>query len=107
MRWSALVAVCIATAGARADDWAPQRDPFDPVVVHRYKTILENDPHDENALNQLVGLYKHHRTLASLEAEYHNELDKGEDWAALVVLARLPRPRAEALALWKRALVQN
>jgi tetratricopeptide (TPR) repeat protein len=75
------------------------------VVVRRYKEILARDPHDERILRGLVGLYQRYRTLATLEAEYRARLDAGEDWATLVVLARLPRSsRAETTALWKRAL---
>ncbi|MGE5186371.1 MAG: tetratricopeptide repeat protein [Acidobacteriota bacterium] len=106
MRWIALVVVClVAAAGARADDWGPHRDPFDPAVVRRYKAILARDPHDDGALRRLVALYQRYRTVATLETEYRTQLAGGDDWATLVVLARLPRPaRADSLALWKRAV---
>jgi tetratricopeptide (TPR) repeat protein len=106
MRWIAALAVWLSLgATARADDWGPRRDPFDPVVVGRYKAILAHDPHDDRALGHLVDLYRRYRTLAKLEAEYRARLDAGEDWATLVVLARLRKTaRAEALALWKRVL---
>src|SRR5262249_31410465 len=109
MRWLAAAAVClVVAAGARADDWTPRRDPFDPGVVRRYKEILARDPHDDGALRQPVALYQHYRTIATLEAEYRVRLDAGEDWATLVVLARLPRSsRSESVALWKRALAAN
>ncbi|HEY5950157.1 MAG TPA: tetratricopeptide repeat protein [Kofleriaceae bacterium] len=82
-----------------------RRDPFDAAVVRRYKAILARDPHDARALGELVTLYRRHRTVATLEAEYRKELGSAEDWAKLVVLAQLPRASpAESLALWKRAL---
>jgi predicted Zn-dependent protease len=106
MRWIAVLAIClVGAASARADDWEPRRDPFDPVVVRRYKEILAHDPHAEGAFRQLLVLYQQYRTVAKLEAEYREVLATGDDWAALVVLARLPRPsRAESLALWKRVV---
>jgi tetratricopeptide (TPR) repeat protein len=109
MRRVALVlAFCLATP-ARADaqnaDWGVTRDPFDPGVVRRYKQILARDPHDAGALRDLVGLYKRYRTIAKLEAEYRTQLGQAEDWATLVVLARLPRTQPqESLALWNRAV---
>jgi tetratricopeptide (TPR) repeat protein len=112
MRWIAAGAVCLVlatlTASVRADDWSARRDPFDPVVVRRYKAILARDPHDENAFHQLLGLYQRYRTVAKLEAEYRAQLDAGDDAPTLVVLARLPRAsRSETIALWKRALAAN
>lgn len=110
MRWIAAVAVCLAMmATARADDdWGARRDPFDPGVVQRYKANLARDPHHDGSLRQLIALYRRYRTVAKLEAEYRARLGASEDWAALVVLARLPRSsRAETLALWKRAVVAN
>src|SRR5439155_380782 len=96
------------TATARADDWGARRDPFDPLVVSRYKAILARDPHDDGALHRLLELYQRYRTVAKLEAEYRAQLAVGEDWATLVVLARLPAPsRTESIALWKRALAAN
>src|SRR5215468_8667380 len=108
MRWIAAVAVCLVAAGARADDWTPHRDPFDPQVVRRWKDVLAHDPHDDGALRQLVALYQRYRPAGTLEAEYRARLDAGEDWATLVVLARLAKgPRGEVLALWKRAVAAN
>ena len=106
MRWLAALALWLAlSASARAGDWGAHRDPFDPVVVARYEAILAHDPHDERALRELLALYKAYRSVAKLEAEYRAKLGHGEDWATLVVLARLPRPsRADTVELWKRAL---
>lgn len=105
MRWVTVVALCLAmTAVARAD-WGARRNPFDPGVVRRYKVLLEKNPHDEPALRALVGMYKRYRTVDLLESEYRAVVERAEDWAALVVLARMPRTsRTETLALWKRAL---
>jgi len=109
MRWIIAATLCmIAAAHVRADDWGVRRAAFDPVVVNRYKAILARDPHDERILRALIGLYRRYRTVAKLEAEYRAKLAAGDDWASLVVLARLPRSsRAESNALWKRALAAN
>ncbi len=107
MRWVALL-ICLWSAPARADDWGVKRDPFDRVVVARYKAILSKSPHD-SVLAQLTALYKGYRTVALLETEYRTQLEATPaDWATLVVLARMPRTdRTATLALWNRALVAN
>lgn len=108
MRWLAVVAVCLLVGSARADDWDVRRDPFDAAVVRRYKQLLAGDPHHPSAHRQLVALYKRYRSVAKLEAEYRVALERGDDWGALVVIARLPRSsRVETVALWKRALAAN
>jgi tetratricopeptide (TPR) repeat protein len=101
-----MVAFCLAiSAHAGADDWGVRRDPFDLGVVKRYKAILAKDPHDAGALRELVGMYKRYRTVDKLEGEYRVQLGTSQDWATLVVLARLPRTsRAETIALWNRAV---
>lgn len=104
MRWIAVVAVCLVMSATARADWGARRDPFDPTVVRRYKEILAREPHDEPGLRQLVALYQRYRTVAKLEAEYRAQLDAGDDWATLVVLARMSKSRTDALALWKRAL---
>jgi tetratricopeptide (TPR) repeat protein len=107
MRWVLVVALCLAATPTttRADDWGAKRNPFDPGVVRRYKALLEKDPHDEAALRALVGMYKRYRTVAQLESEYRAILERGDDWAALVVLARMPRTSlTDTVALWKRVL---
>jgi tetratricopeptide (TPR) repeat protein len=106
MRWLVAVALgLLMSASAWAEDWGARRDPFDPSVVARYKAILERDPHDEGALRQLIAMYKRHRTIAKLETEYRAQLDAGEQWPALVVLARLPSlASGESTMLWKRAV---
>jgi tetratricopeptide (TPR) repeat protein len=111
MKW-VLLLLCLACwpvcGSARADDWGVKRDPFDPVVIARYKAMLARDPYDPG-LQPLVAMYKGYRTVAKLETEYRDQLAaKPDDWATLVVLARLPRSaRADTLALWKRALDAN
>src|SRR5687767_9243988 len=105
MRWVAVLAICFVAANASAQDWGAKRDPFDATVVQRYKSILSRDPHDVGALRELVTMYQRYRTIAKLEAEYRKQLEGGEDWAALVVLARLPQlASSDAMALWKRAV---
>ena len=99
--------LCLVCASARADDWGVKRDPFDRAVIARYKAILTAFPHD-TALTQLTALYKGYRSVALLETEYQQQLAaKPDDWATLVVLARMPRDRTAALGLWKRALAAN
>ncbi len=110
MRWVAAVAVwLIVSANAWGQDWGARRDPFDATVVSRYKAILARNPHDAGALRELVSLYQRYRSVAKLEAEYRAQVETREDWASLVVLARLPRTgstevRAESVSWWKRAV---
>jgi tetratricopeptide (TPR) repeat protein len=106
MRWVAALAVCLVVCSiARAEDWGVRRDPFDPTVVRRYKELLVRDPHDDSALRQLLALYQRYRTAQKLESEFRATLETREDWATLVVLARMPRAsRVDTIALWKRAL---
>jgi tetratricopeptide (TPR) repeat protein len=106
MRWLVALALgLVMSSSAWAQDWGARRDPFDPGVARRYKAILARDPHDAGALRDLLAMYKQHRTAAKLEAEYREQLAAGEDWAALVVLARLPQlASTESRALWQRAV---
>ena len=83
MRWLAALAICALVSTSARADWGARRDPFDVGVVQRLKAILARNPHDGGALRQLVAMYKQHRTIAKLDAEYRAQ---GEDWAALVVL---------------------
>nr|HEX4318929.1 tetratricopeptide repeat protein [Kofleriaceae bacterium] len=92
--WRALMVIVLVLAGvaappARADpgDWAPQRDPFDPAVVARYRAILASAPYDASALGKLEQLYRSYRTLAALDAVYASD----RSHAGLVVRARLAR----------------
>ena len=111
MRWVAVLAFCLALAPGRAvaqPDWGVRRDPFDATVVRRYKELLARDPHDAGALRQLVAMYKRYRKVGTLEAEYREQIASKEDWAPLVVLARLTQAsRTDAIALWNRALKVN
>jgi len=102
MRWVAALAICLVVSTSVRADWGARRDPFDPNTVSRIKALLARDPYDEGALRQLVALYRGHRTVAQLEAEYRAQVDAGENWSALVVLARLPN--TDAPALLKRAV---
>src|SRR5262245_42990569 len=96
MRCVALVLAALASAaGAQPADWTVKRDPFDRGVVARYKAILARDPYDA-ALTALMSLYRKHRTLALLDDEYR----ASEDWAGLVVRARLH----DSLELWRRVV---
>ena len=60
MRWVAALALCLCfVAPARAQgDWGVRRSGFDAGVVRRYKAILARDPHDADALRQLVAMYR-------------------------------------------------
>ncbi len=105
MRWVLVVMLCLAAVTTADADWGATRNPFDPGVVRRYKALLAKDPHDEAALRSLIAMYKSYRTVAQLESEYRAVLERGDDWATLVVLARMPRTsRTDTVALWKRAL---
>ncbi len=107
MRWVSLL-IFLFCATAQADDWGVKRDPFDRVVIARYKGMLARDPHD-TVLAPLTALYKGYRTITLLESEYHKQLEASPaDWSTLVVLARMPRTdRTTTLELWKRALAAN
>jgi tetratricopeptide (TPR) repeat protein len=108
MRWVALLVCLWSLERAHADDWGVKRDPFDRVVIARYKAILAKSPHD-SVLAPLTALYKSYRTIALLETEYRAQLAAAPaDWATLVVLARMPRTdRTQTLELWNRALLAN
>jgi tetratricopeptide (TPR) repeat protein len=95
-------------AHAQADDWAVTRDPFDKSVVARYKALLAKNPNDASALAKLLSLYRRYRTVDQLRAEYARALEKKpDDWASLVVSARLALAAgdaAAALAAFEKAL---
>ena len=104
MRWVAALALCLC-AGVQAQaqgDWGVTRSGFDAATVRRYKAILARDPHDTDALRQLVAIYRRYKTLAALSADYTAQ---GETWNALMVLAHMPGTSTEtAIALYGRAL---
>ncbi len=89
-----------------AGDWGVTRNPFDPVVIARYKGILKVDPYEGTAFARLLDLYRRFRTVDLLKAEYQKELDKAEEWSALVVMGRLFRTTGDeqrALELFGKA----
>ena len=87
------------TARAQDDDWAVERDPFDPRVVGRYKRLLETNPADAQALRRLVALYAKHATLERLVGEYEAVQKKSPGaFAPLVILGHLARHRGDASA---------
>jgi tetratricopeptide (TPR) repeat protein len=103
IRVKALFALLLLLSTAVADpDWDVRRDPFDARVIARYRAILARDPHDA-ILGRLVALYRQYRTVSALRASYDHE-----DWASLVVLARIERgrddQRARALLIRAAAL---
>jgi tetratricopeptide (TPR) repeat protein len=104
MRWVAALAVClclVAPAWAQGD-WGATRAGFDATVVRRYKAILSRDPHDADALRQLVAIYGRYKSLDVLSGEYAAE---GETWAALCVRAHMPGvSRDAATGYLERAL---
>ncbi len=85
-------ALLLLLSTAVADDWDVRRDPFDARVVARYRSLLARDPHDAT-LARLVTLYRQYRTLDELRRSYDRD-----DWASLVVLARIERGRDEGRA---------
>src|SRR5262249_50690992 len=95
VRW-VLVILLVGRASAQPADWSVRRDPFDPVVIARYKQLLARDPHG-GALQRLKSLYTRYRSLDRLIAE---DDAAPEDHATLVVRARL---HADA-ALWHRVV---
>lgn len=92
-----VVALLLLLSTARAD-WDVRRDPFDPAVIARYRAILARDPHDA-ILTKLVALYRRYRTLEALRSSYEHD-----DWASLVVLARIEPARAKPLLTRAAAL---
>lgn len=87
-----VVWLLLASTAVAAPDWGVRRDPFDRMVVARYREILAGDPHDA-VLVRLVALYRSYRTLDELRASFDTD-----DWASLVVRARLERGRDDARA---------
>src|SRR5512137_1798158 len=65
-----LASVIAPVSSARADDWEVQRSEFDPRIVARYKAMLSRSPNDGYALGKLLALYKKHKSVAALIAEY-------------------------------------
>jgi superkiller protein 3 len=101
-----LALVLLAAPAARAD-WQVRRAPFDAQVVARYKQLLRKNPDDEFALKKLTGLYKAHRTVDALVAEYTAEAERTHDASAQVVLGHLERDRgllARAVPHYQAAL---
>src|SRR4051794_13342516 len=91
---------------AHAGDWGVTRNPFDPAIIARYKAILKSDPYEGTAFARLLDLYRRYRTVDLLKAEYQKDLDKAEEWSALVVMGRLFRTTGDeprALELFGKA----
>src|SRR4029079_15031007 len=85
--------LAIRAASAQPNDWGPVvRDKFDKGVVAKYKGILAKSPHDGDALNRLVAMYKKYRSIDLLHDEYTAALTKTpDDFDLLVVTARIDK----------------
>lgn len=98
-------------AHAQADDWGVRRDPFDLKVIAQHKRFLAGNPHDANALANLLKMYRQYRTVELLRDEYQKLLDKNPtDWSPLVVLGHIQRKMGDdqrALDYWTRAVAQK
>ena len=62
--------VCGAKPAAADDPWAVRRSAFDPRVVARYKAMVRARPFANGPLRKLMGLYRKHRSLKALVAEF-------------------------------------
>jgi tetratricopeptide (TPR) repeat protein/HEAT repeat protein len=118
MRRLRLVAACVlalaplaAAKPARGDDWEVKKNPFDKKVVAQWKGYLARDPHDANALANLLKLYRSYSTVAQLQEEYQKQVDKNaDDWAATVVLGKLYHQTGDdqrALDLFEKAVAKK
>lgn len=98
----ALLLACAAPTAHAADDWQVTRSPFDPRIIARYKQLLRKNPDDGFALGKLLQLYRRHKSLDALAAEY-----KGASGAERIVLGHIHRERgvwSEAEAAYRAAL---
>ena len=104
---AAMALAAPSAALAQGDDWSVERDPFDKAVVAKLKAILAKNPNDGDALARLLTMYRRFRSVGQLREEYEVVLaKKPEDWATLVVLARISKGQGDdagALALFERA----
>lgn len=103
-----LSTVAIRAASAQPDDWGPVvRDKFDKSVAAKYKAILAKNPHDADALNRLMAMYRKYRTIDQLKDEYTAALAKSpDDFDLLVVQARIAKSMGDepgALAQFEAA----
>ena len=86
----AFAALAAASSRSHADDWAIQRNPFDPRLVARYKRLLESQPNSSYALDRIVRLYRTHSTAKRLLAEYEGKARaKPRSFALQVIVGRL------------------
>jgi tetratricopeptide (TPR) repeat protein/HEAT repeat protein len=93
-----LTAACLlAGTRAHADDWEIRRSDFDPRIIGRYKAILARSPNDGYALNKLIGLYRKHKTVAALLAEYRTAAKaQPRSFGLQVILGHLHRRTGSA-----------
>ncbi|PID38694.1 MAG: hypothetical protein CSA65_03125 [Proteobacteria bacterium] len=103
-------AVCLAwpnATRAQGDDWSVRRSGFDPRLVNRYKALLHRRPNDGYALAKLIKLYKQHRSMGALVAEYRRRANKNpRNFAFQVIAGHLCRrkgQKGQAIAFYERA----
>jgi len=105
---SVLAAFTIAAGGlgsgggsARAE-WQVKRSELAPQIVERLKQLLAANPDDGYAYKKLVGLYRQHRSLAALVAEYTPKAGRRATAAQLVVLGHILRDEGDQAAAMQR-----
>jgi len=106
-----LLLLLILVGSSVADDWSVKRSAFDPRIVARYKAMLSHRPNDGYALGKLVALYRKHRSLGALVAEYR-ALAQGnpKSFAYQVILGHLQRSAGnteQAVLHYERAAALN
>lgn len=103
----ALFGCLLLALPARADDWSVKRSGFDPRLVNRYKALLHARPNDGYALARLVKLYKQHRSVAALIAEYRGRARRSPNsFAFQVIVGHLYRrsgQKEKAIEYYERA----
>ncbi|MCK5800070.1 MAG: tetratricopeptide repeat protein, partial [Deltaproteobacteria bacterium] len=103
----AFAMVCALPTFAQADDWSVHHSGFNPRLVQRYKALLHRRPNDGYALAKLIKLYKQHRTVASLIAEYRRRADAHpKSFVYQVIAGHLYRrvgERRKAITYYQRA----
>jgi tetratricopeptide (TPR) repeat protein len=107
-RAASVLAAFVLTAGglgesgrARAE-WQVKRSELAPQIVERLKQLLAANPDDSYAYKKLVGLYRQHRSIAALVAEYTPKPGRRATAAQLVVLGHLARDQGDAAGAVRR-----
>jgi tetratricopeptide (TPR) repeat protein len=105
---SILAAFTLAGAGpvaversARAE-WQVKREGLAPQIVDRLKALLAANPDDSYAYKKLVALYRQHRSVAALVAEYTPKPGRRASAGQLVVLGHLLRDQGDGAGAMRR-----